>query len=76
MAGRRVDHRLLAEVTGLPPERLAESLREAVTHHILAVEEEAGTGDYAFRHALMQEAVYDDLLPMQRVPCMPPPLER
>ncbi len=68
VAGRRVDHRLLAEVTGLPPERLVERLREAVSHHILTVEGDAEDGDYAFRHALMQEAVYDDLLPMQRVP--------
>jgi ATP/maltotriose-dependent transcriptional regulator MalT len=68
VAGRRVDHQLLAEVTGLPPERLLDGLREAVTHHILIVEGDGGDGDYAFRHALMQEAVYDDLLPMQRVP--------
>jgi DNA-binding CsgD family transcriptional regulator/tetratricopeptide (TPR) repeat protein len=68
VAGRRVDHRLLAEVTGLPPERLVERLREAVNHHVLAVEGDSGDGDYAFRHSLMQEAVYDDLLPMQRLP--------
>jgi DNA-binding CsgD family transcriptional regulator/tetratricopeptide (TPR) repeat protein len=68
VAGRRVDHRLLTEVTDFPPERLVERLREAVTHHILAVEGESGDGDYAFRHALMREAIYDDLLPMQRVP--------
>jgi ATP/maltotriose-dependent transcriptional regulator MalT len=68
VAGRRLDHRLLAEVTGLPPERLVEWLREAVSHHILAVEGDPGDGDLAFRHALMQEAVYDDLLPMERVP--------
>jgi tetratricopeptide (TPR) repeat protein len=28
----------------------------------------AGNGAYAFRHALVQEAVYDDLLPVQRPP--------
>jgi DNA-binding CsgD family transcriptional regulator len=68
VVGRRFDHDLLAEVTGLPSERLTEWLREAVTHHILAVEGDGGDGGYAFRHALLQEAVYDDLLPMQRVP--------
>jgi DNA-binding CsgD family transcriptional regulator/tetratricopeptide (TPR) repeat protein len=68
VAGRRVDHRLLADVTGLPAARLVEWLREAVTHHILSVEGDGGDGGYAFRHALMQEAIYDDLLPMQRVP--------
>jgi ATP/maltotriose-dependent transcriptional regulator MalT len=40
-------------------------LREAVAHQILVVE--AG-GSYAFRHALVQEAIYDDLLPVQRPP--------
>jgi DNA-binding CsgD family transcriptional regulator/tetratricopeptide (TPR) repeat protein len=68
VVGRQVDHGLLAEVAGLPPERLMEWLREAVAHHILAVEGDGGDGGYAFRHALVQEAVYDDLLPMQRVP--------
>jgi len=66
VAGRRIDHDLLAEVTGLALERLLERLREAITHHILVVEE--GEHGYSFRHALVQEAVYDDLLPMQRVP--------
>jgi DNA-binding CsgD family transcriptional regulator/tetratricopeptide (TPR) repeat protein len=65
VAGRQVDHELLAEVMGLPAERLTGWMREAITHHTLAVE---GGGGYAFRHALVHEAVYDDLLPMQRVP--------
>jgi predicted ATPase len=34
VAGRRVDHHLLAEVAAQPPERLVESLREAVAHHL------------------------------------------
>jgi ATP/maltotriose-dependent transcriptional regulator MalT len=68
VAGRHVDHAALADVTGLPSEPLAERLRESVTHHILAVDGDGGAGTYAFRHALLQEAIYDDLLPMQRVP--------
>ena len=64
VAGRRVDHHLLAEVAAQPPERLVESLREAVAHHLLVID--AGSGAYAFRHALVQEAIYDDLLPVQR----------
>ena len=64
VAGRRVDHNLLAEVAAQPPERLVEPLREAVAHHVLVVD--AGTSAYAFRHALVQEAIYDDLLPAQR----------
>ena len=66
VAGRRVDHDLLAEVAAQPPERLVELLREAVTHHLLVVD--GGSGAYAFRHALVQEAIYDDLLPVQRPP--------
>jgi DNA-binding CsgD family transcriptional regulator/tetratricopeptide (TPR) repeat protein len=65
VAGQRVDHDLLAEVAGQPPERLVEPLREAVARHVLVVE---GGDAYAFRHALVQEAVYDDLLPVQRGP--------
>ena len=39
-------------------------LREAVTHHLLVPD---GPDRYAFRHALLQEAVYADLLPGERV---------
>jgi predicted ATPase len=68
VAGRRVDHELLADVAGLPPRQLLELLREAVDRHILTVER-AATGEmYAFRHALVQEAVYEDLLAAQRGP--------
>jgi ATP/maltotriose-dependent transcriptional regulator MalT len=66
VAGTRVDHPLLAEVVGQDTEQLVWLLREAVTRHVLAVDE---AGDaYAFRHALVQEAIYDDLLPVQRGP--------
>src|SRR6516162_8862575 len=66
VAGRRVDHDLLAEVAAQPPGDLVELLREAVAHHVLVAE--GGSGGYAFRHALVQEAIYDDLLPVQRPP--------
>jgi predicted ATPase len=66
VAGGQVDHHLLAEVAAQPPERLVELLREAVAHHVLVVE--GSNGGYAFRHALVQEAIYDDLLPVQRPP--------
>jgi tetratricopeptide (TPR) repeat protein len=67
VAGTRVDHELLAVVVGQDAEQLVWLLREAVTHHVLAVDEASG-GGYVFRHALVQEAVYDDLLPVQRGP--------
>jgi DNA-binding CsgD family transcriptional regulator len=65
VAGRRVPQRLLAEVAGLPEDDLSISLREAIGAGVLATD--AATGGYAFRHALLQEAVYGDLLPGERV---------
>jgi DNA-binding CsgD family transcriptional regulator/tetratricopeptide (TPR) repeat protein len=66
VAGGRIDHGLLAEVAGQPAERLVELLRVAVAQHILVVQDDGDA--YAFRHALVQEAIYDDLLPVQRGP--------
>jgi predicted ATPase len=66
VARRLVDHELLAEVAAQPPERLVELLGEAVTHHVLVAE--GGSDAYAFRHTLVQEALYEDLLPVQRGP--------
>ena len=66
VAGRRVDHDLLAQVADLPESRLLEGLRAAIAGHLLVVETERGQERYAFRHALVQEAVYEDLLPGER----------
>jgi len=65
VAGRRVPHRLLAEVAGQPEAELEQGLREAVGAGVLTTD--AATGSYAFRHALLQEAVYGDLLPGEQV---------
>ena len=64
VAGRRVTHELLQAASGLSDAEVEEALREAVTHHVLVAE---GGERYAFRHALLQEAVYGDLLPGERV---------
>ncbi len=64
VAGRRVPHPLLALVAGLEPERLDAAVRAAVDENVLVP---AGQDGYAFRHALLAEAVYDDLLPGERV---------
>ena len=64
VAGRRVTHQLLQAASGLPDVEVEEALREAVTHHVLIPE---GGDSYAFQHALLQEAVYGDLLPGERV---------
>jgi len=61
-AGRRSGHRLLAAVAGLPEPALVEALREAVAQHVLVQDDDG----YAFRHALLQEAAYADLLPGER----------
>jgi len=57
--GRRIEHALLAAVTGLDETALAAALRPAVAGNVLAVDGEG----YAFRHALIREALHDDLLP-------------
>jgi len=63
-AGRRVSHPLLAAVVELDPGRLDAALRDAVEQNVLV---RTGADSYAFRHALLAEAVYDDLLPGERV---------
>jgi DNA-binding CsgD family transcriptional regulator/tetratricopeptide (TPR) repeat protein len=63
-AGRRVSHTVLASVSGLEPTTLDHALREALERNILV---RVGDDAYALRHALLREAVYDDLLPGERV---------
>jgi DNA-binding CsgD family transcriptional regulator/tetratricopeptide (TPR) repeat protein len=66
-AGRNVSHELLArvvqEAAAIEQTALDAALRDAVERHILVPTE---TG-YAFRHALLAETVYDDMLPGERV---------
>ncbi len=63
-SGRAVSHGLLADVSPVPEPVLIEGLREAVTNHVLVQKPDGQS--YAFRHALMREAIYDDLLPGER----------
>jgi DNA-binding CsgD family transcriptional regulator/tetratricopeptide (TPR) repeat protein len=65
VAGRSVPERLLVAVSGLDDTDALAAIREAVEAHLLVVDE-AGYG-YRFRHALARDAVYDDLLPGERV---------
>ncbi|WP_165969981.1 helix-turn-helix transcriptional regulator [Nonomuraea terrae] len=62
VAGRRVEDDLLREVSGLPLAEFEQAVREIVSRGLLRID---GPG-YAFRHALLQEAVYTDLLPGER----------
>ncbi|MDX1658227.1 MAG: BTAD domain-containing putative transcriptional regulator [Nitriliruptorales bacterium] len=61
VAGERVEHRLLDAVDRVGS-GLVGALREAVEHHVLVPEGEG----YRFRHALVREVIYDDLLPGER----------
>jgi len=63
VAGRRVSHAALSAVVDLQPLDLDSAVRDAVEGHVLVL-----TSDdfYQFRHALLAEAVYDDLLPGER----------
>ena len=63
VAGRKVSHEMLAAASGLASTQVDEGVRQAVEMNVLV----ATDGHYAFRHALLGEAVYDDLLPGERV---------
>jgi tetratricopeptide (TPR) repeat protein len=65
VAGRRVPHDLLGQVAGWPEADLYQSLREATGAGVLVADRSTQT--YVFRHALLQEAVYGDLLPGEQV---------
>jgi ATP/maltotriose-dependent transcriptional regulator MalT len=67
VSGRRVPHADLLAVVELPESELEEALREAVQHHVLVAQRYKSMDFYAFRHALLREAVYGDLLPGERV---------
>ncbi|MEU3791602.1 AAA family ATPase [Streptomyces fructofermentans] len=64
VAGRRVGHEVLSEAVELPDGELESALREAVGRQLLVPD---GDNTYSFRHALIREAVYADLLPGERV---------
>ncbi|WP_433332144.1 ATP-binding protein [Spirillospora sp. CA-294931] len=62
--GERVGHALLSAVTGLGDAELSDALRPALRANLLLVE-----GDvYVFRHALIREVLYEDVLPGERIP--------
>ena len=63
LGGRVVDHRLVARAADVTADELSDVIRHAVDHHILV----AGTTSYAFRHALVREAIASTLLPGERV---------
>jgi DNA-binding CsgD family transcriptional regulator/tetratricopeptide (TPR) repeat protein len=63
--GRYADYRLVTAVADIPEAELNEGLRDAVTHQVIVAEPDGLA--YRFRHALVYEAIYEDLLPSERV---------
>lgn len=63
VVGRTVPHDLLAAISPLASGELDAALRELVDHGQLVSVQPDG---YAFRHALIQESLYRDLLPGER----------
>ncbi|MFD0472219.1 helix-turn-helix transcriptional regulator [Nonomuraea thailandensis] len=61
--GQRIEHALLSAVAGLDENALSRALRPAVAGNVLVVDGEG----YSFRHALIREALHDDLLPGEHV---------
>ena len=63
--GSFADHRLVAALAETPESELFDGLRDAIDHHVLVTPTDRLS--YEFRHTLVREAVYDDMLPGQRV---------
>ncbi len=64
VAGRTVPHDQLVAVLGLSDDVVDAALAELLDHNILELRP---VDAYGFRHALLAEALYDDLLPGERV---------
>ncbi len=63
VAGRRVDDDIVRLACGLDETEYEAAVREAVANQLLVPDGDQG---YAFRHALLREAAYADLLPGER----------
>ena len=63
-AARPVDGVLIEAAAEMPRRELEGALRQCVDQNVLTCDRR--TGFYSVRHALVAEAVYDDLLPVER----------
>jgi DNA-binding CsgD family transcriptional regulator/tetratricopeptide (TPR) repeat protein len=66
VAGRPVGHDLLSAVAGTSEPDLLTAVRAAVGANLLVPQVVGEDEGYGFRHSLLQEAVYEDLLPGER----------
>ena len=64
VVGRDTAHDLLARVAEVDTDRLEVALRAAIDAQLVVVDHD--TDAYRFRHALIGEVVYDELLPPER----------
>jgi DNA-binding CsgD family transcriptional regulator len=64
VAGSVVGHRLLEATASLTEDELLVALREAVESNVLVPN--PAHESYAFRHTLLRDALYDELLPRER----------
>ena len=65
--GTRIAPAVLASVTGVVESDLDAALGEAVARHVLEPQDGAAETRLAFRHSLVQEAVYGELLQGERI---------
>ena len=66
VVGRRTDHDLLARLVGIGPDELVDRIKPAVDERIVFAIDDGDGPAYEFRHALVPEALYDELLPAER----------
>ena len=66
VAGRTVSHGLLEQIAGVSSPALVAALHEAVDQRVLLHVAEPTPG-YSFRHALVREAAYEELLGAERI---------
>ena len=65
--GGRIPHHRLAVASGMADDALLAALRETIEARILVPVDSRDEPTYAFRHALLREAAYDELMPAERV---------
>ena len=66
VVGRRVDHELLARLADDDADALVERIKPAVDARLVLATDDGDGAVYEFRHALVPEALYDELLPAER----------